>query len=241
MKLLLFDVDNTLTESTKSITNDMVICLQNMRNNNYVLGIVGGSNINKHLQQLGEDKLFELFKYVFSQNGITSFIDGVQIHSNDIRNCSAPEYMQAIINELLVILLDLPITKVGNMISFRKGLIYFSPVGGDANQEERQMFIEYDKKHDIRNTIITRLEKQFGDKMVISHGGSTGVCIHPIGWDKTYCLRHFDKREFDEIHFFGDQTEPNGSDYTLYSHPDIIGHSVKNPKETISILYSMCK
>ena len=52
---------------------------------------------------------------------------------------------------------------------------------------------------------------------------------------------HFDKRDFDEIHFFGDQTEPNGSDYTLYSHPDIIGHSVKNPKETINILYSICK
>ena len=238
-KLLLFDVDNTLTESTKGIKKDMLICLENMVKKNYVLGIVGGSSIDKHLQQIGETKIFELFEYVFSQNGITAFMDGEEIHNNDIRNSLESEYIQEIINELLRILLDLPIKKVGNMISFRKGLIYFSPVGGDANAEEREQFIEYDKKNNVRNNIISILEKRFGDKMVISHGGSTGVCIHPIGWDKTYCLNHLDKTEFDEIHFFGDQTEPNGSDYTLYCHPDIIGHSVKSPEETLCILSSM--
>jgi hypothetical protein len=26
------------------------------------------------------------------------------------------------------------------------------------------------------------------------------------GWDKTFCLRYLDPKDYDEIHFFGDKT-----------------------------------
>lgn len=37
---------------------------------------------------------------------------------------------------------------------------------------------------------------------------------------------------FDEIHFFGDKTDPGGNDYEIFSHPTTIGHKVINPEDT---------
>jgi phosphomannomutase len=56
--------------------------------------------------------------------------------------------------------------------------------------------------------------------------------IFPEGWDKTYCLKYLS--EFKTIHFFGDKTFLGGNDYEIYSHPSVIGHSVKDYTETIS-------
>jgi hypothetical protein len=42
--------------------------------------------------------------------------------------------------------------------------------------------------------------------LTFSVGGQISFDIFPHGWDKTYCLRHVEKDDFDEIHFFGDKT-----------------------------------
>ena len=45
MKLLLFDVDGTLTPPRKVIDNEMLDCLKNFKDNpNYDIGFVGGSD-----------------------------------------------------------------------------------------------------------------------------------------------------------------------------------------------------
>lgn len=46
-------------------------------------------------------------------------------------------------------------------------------------------------------------------------------------------------KEFGEIHFFGDKTDPGGNDYELYEHERTIGHAVKSPSDTITELKKM--
>ena len=38
---------------------------------------------------------------------------------------------------------------------------------------------------------------------------------------------------FDEIHFFGDKTFPGGNDFEIFSHPDVKGHTVTGPEDTM--------
>jgi hypothetical protein len=36
------------------------------------------------------------------------------------------------------------------------------------------------------------------------------------GWDKTFCLRYLDPKDYDEIHFFGDKTYEVGQLHCRY-------------------------
>ena len=57
--------------------------------------------------------------------------------------------------------------------------------------------------------------------------------MFPKGWDKTYCLQHLEKENFEEIHFFGDKTNPGGNDHQLYIDPRVTGHDVSSPEDTV--------
>ena len=52
--------------------------------------------------------------------------------------------------------------------------------------------------------------------------------VFPIGWDKTYCLRHLAPYSFAKVHFFGDKTYEGGNDFE--------GHAVTQPADTIAQL-----
>ena len=63
--LILFDVDGTLTESRKYVKQNMVETINKLKTlENTTIGIVGGSNFEKQIEQLGEDTL-NLFDYYF--------------------------------------------------------------------------------------------------------------------------------------------------------------------------------
>lgn len=66
-------------------------------------------------------------------------------------------------------------------------------------------------------------------------------CCSPNGWDKRYALRHVEKENFSEIHFFGDKTYEGGNDWEIYTDDRTIGHSVKNPEETMKLLTDIFK
>lgn len=55
------------------------------------------------------------------------------------------------------------------------------------------------------------------------------------GWDKTFCLQYL-KDTYDEVHFFGDKTFKGGNDFEIFSHPEVKGHTVTSPEDTIKQL-----
>ena len=51
------------------------------------------------------------------------------------------------------------------------------------------------------------LRKEFADyNLKFSIGGQISFDVFPVGWDKTYCLKHVESEGYKQIHFFGDKT-----------------------------------
>lgn len=240
MKLILFDLDGTLVESTKTIQNVMISTLKYLKNIGYSLAIVSGASMEKIRNQLKAH--IYLFNFIFSENGVVSYtIEDNELElleSKDIRDIVTEENIQRIVNQVLKFIINTPLPyKRGRFISFRKGMLYCTPIGGDCSFEERNYFIEYDKKFNIRKKLISHLKENLSDiNLNFTLGGNIGVCVNPKGWDKSYCLKFIPKR-FTEIYFFGDRCSPDGNDYPLYSNNSIKSYQVTNYLDTIKKIY----
>jgi len=96
--------------------------------------------------------------------------------------------------------------------------------------------------HKVRAKLVDLLKKEFADMgLTFSIGGQISFDVFPNGWDKRYALRHVEKENFSEIHFFGDKTYEGGNDWEIYTDDRTIGHSVKNPEETMKLLTDIFK
>ncbi|GAB5360719.1 hypothetical protein AAMO2058_000651500 [Amorphochlora amoebiformis] len=231
-RIFLFDVDGTLTVARKEIDEEMKKFMEDLRSKAYV-GVVGGSDLSKQLEQLGNNCVNE-YDYFFTQNGLVSFKHGKPLAETSIVKFLGEEKLQRLINFILGYLskISLP-CKRGTFIEFRKGMLNVSPIGRNCSRPERNAFEEYDKKTGVRKTMVEALQKEFADfKLTYSIGGQISFDVFPEGWDKTYCLPFLEKDGYKEIHFFGDKTYKGGNDYEIYTDSRTVGHSVKNPADT---------
>lgn len=234
--IALFDIDGTLTTPRGQISKEMIFMLKQLQTR-MTVGIVGGSDLMKQKEQLGDD-IVEWIDYSFSQNGLVAYKHGKLIHSNNITNAVDNKTIKSFINFCLRYISDLDIpVKRGTFIEYRSGMINVSPIGRNCTLEERNDFEEYDKIYNIRSTMLNQLQEKFGNVFDFTIGGQISIDVYPIGWDKTYCLQHLE--EFDKIYFFGDKTAKGGNDYTLYNHEEVDGYAVEGPAYTIELVNRM--
>lgn len=241
--LLLFDVDNTLTKPRDVIEKDFEEFLYKSVKPLATLGIVTGANIEKMYEQLSGQKILNEFFYIFPENGIVHIENGLEVQKSSFNEKLGEETLKSFINFVLryIANLELPF-KRGTFIEYRNGMMNICPVGRQCSNEERQIFHDYDKSHSIRTKMIKDLKREFHDiDLNYAIGGMISFDVYPRGWDKSYCLSRIAKNKFKEIHFFGDQTEPGGNDYEIYSHESTIGHRVSSYKDTQKILTEMFK
>jgi len=235
--LVLFDVDGTLSPSRKTATAEMLTMLRELKKK-VVIGYVGGSDLAKQMEQLGEDAAKSLFDFGFSENGATAYRKGALIGQDSFIGFLGEEKYQQLLKWVLHYLADLEIpVKRGTFIEFRNGMVNISPIGRNCTYEERLQFAEFDARNKIREKMVKELEKKFADfGLQFSIGGQISIDVFPRGWDKTFCLRHVAKEQtpFKTIHFFGDKTEIGGNDYEIFNDPSVIGHAVKCPEETMA-------
>ncbi|KAJ3002086.1 UNVERIFIED_CONTAM: Phosphomannomutase [Siphonaria sp. JEL0065] len=252
--IVLFDVDGPITPARKQISESVKNILAKLRGK-AVIGFVGGSDLAKQKEQIGEDVL-DMFDYCFSENGLTAYKLGKPLASKSFIEFLGEERYQKLVNFLLSYLavLDLP-KKRGTFIEFRNGMINVSPIGRNCSHAERDEFEAYDKLYRVRASMVEELKKNFPDYgLIYSIGGQISFDVMPIGWDKTYCLGHLEGEGFKTIHFFGDKTfkvqlcpllicsPPHvmflqgGNDYEMYTHPSVTGHTVACPEDTQRIL-----
>jgi phosphomannomutase len=122
-KLLLFDIDGTLTLPRKVITSDMKEMLTKLKNNKYLLGIVSGSDLKKIIEQLGSTVLQE-FDYVFAENGLVAYknnrLIGIKSIIDHLGNSNYKKFVNYCLKYLSEI--DLPI-KRGTFIELRNGMV----------------------------------------------------------------------------------------------------------------------
>jgi len=225
-------VDGTLTVPRKRITPEMHQYFTELRKKHRV-GIVGGSDLVKQIEQIGDNVVGE-WDYVFSENGLVAFREGKLIAQQSLKDHLGEQKLQQLINFCLHYIADLNIPiKRGTFIEFRAGMLNVSPIGRNCSQAEREEYEQYDLKHKIRETFVSKLKEKFADlNLTYSIGGQISFDVFPMGWDKTYCLQYLKTDGFEEIHFFGDKTFKGGNDYEIYESSETVGHSVKNPEDT---------
>eukprot|EP00920_Eleutheroschizon_duboscqi_P029580 GHVT01071782.1.p1 GENE.GHVT01071782.1~~GHVT01071782.1.p1 ORF type:complete len:143 (-),score=19.62 GHVT01071782.1:592-1020(-) len=120
----------------------------------------------------------------------------------------------------------------GTFVEYRTGMINLSPIGRNCSYDERLAFNKLDGERGIRKQFVQAMEKEFDHfGLQFSIGGQISVDCFPKGWDKRFCLS-FIENEFDEIHFFGDRTEPGGNDHEIFADPRTVGHTVTSPEDT---------
>lgn len=234
--LCLFDVDGTLTPARLVVSPEMDNLLKELRKK-CVIGFVGGSDLNKQVEQLGADVLSK-FDYCFSENGLTAYKLGNELASQSFINWIGEEKYNQLSKFILRYLadLDLPFRR-GTFIEFRNGMINVSPVGRNCSTEERNKYEAYDIPNNVRTDMVAALKKEFSDlALTYSIGGQISFDVFPTGWDKTYCLRHVEDEGFKDIHFFGDKAYQGGNDYEIYSDERTIGHAVKSPEDTMALI-----
>ena len=201
------------------------------------IGIVGGSDYVKQIEQLGEN--LKLFDLIFAENGLHSFKDGQEFHKQSILKFLGEEKLQEFLNFVLGYLSQLKIPKKrGTFIEFRNGMINISPIGRNCSHEERNEFEQYDHQHNIRKDMVNVLREKFVDLgLTYSIGGQISFDVFPKGWDKTYCLQFVE--DFKVVDFFGDKTGVGGNDHEIYEHERTVGHKVVTYHDTIKELEEM--
>lgn len=232
--IVLFDVDGTLTIPRNKVSEYMLDFLKDLHDK-VDIGIVGGSDLSKIKEQLGEDLLnYKFIDYVFSENGLVAHKNGELIHKNNIVKYIGHEKMKKFINYVLHYIADLNIPiKTGTFIELRSGMLNISPIGRNCSQEERDDFEKYDKIHKIREKMVETLKEEFKDyNLNYAVGGQISFDVFPIGWDKTYSLQ-FLTDNYKDIYFMGDKTDVGGNDYEIYESELTKSYSVKNYDETM--------
>jgi phosphomannomutase len=235
--LLLFDVDGTLTKPMNPITNEMLEELRRVASKkNIDIGFVGGSDYNKQLKQIGEENM-DIFLWKFSENGLYAMKENTLFHQRKITEQLGETNYKRLVNTCLREIADIDIPmKRGTFLELRSGVLNVSPIGRACSQKEREDFYEYDKMFNVRKQLVEKLKDELWDlNLSFSIGGMVSIDVFPEGWDKTYCLQ-FVQSEYTKIYFFGDKTEPQGNDHTIFLDPRTIGVAVNSYHDTIRYL-----
>jgi phosphomannomutase len=249
-KIILFDVDGTITNSGEIIESDIKKIINDI-SKYFDIGIVGGGKLDKILLQL--DGLY--IKHYFTECGCVYYINNSNNtlllenkYMLNIREHKLYEKINILIKEALYFLSQVNYLLTGNFIDLRNGMIYISLIGMSANKKEREIFIEqndiFNYREQLLNILINKaIEIEINNDVTICEGGSVGLAIYPNENDKVQVIPHLIDK-YNEIHYFGDKYCPNGNDYKIINHSNILGHPVNSTNDTKLILlqiYNNCK
>eukprot|EP00127_Corallochytrium_limacisporum_P002914 Clim_evm3s143 gene=Clim_evmTU3s143 len=230
--IVLFDVDGTLTAPRRVVDPKMTEFLNDLKERVDV-GVVGGSDLKKIMEQLGGDHMVNEFKYLFSENGLLAFKEGKQIGEASILDHLGEAGLRKVVDFALKYIADLDIPKKrGTFVEYRKGMLNISPIGRNCSIEEREEFYAWDMDTKVREKMVSAIREHCADlNLTFSIGGQISFDVFPQGWDKRYCLQFLG--DYDTIHFFGDKTFKGGNDHEIFEDPKTIGHTVTSWEDTI--------
>lgn len=238
-KLILMDMDGTITPARKPIEQSMIDKLEEVLEAGHTIGVVSGSSYEYILEQLHAwPSIWHKNVYLMPCNGTQCYHMTSEEYKLDMRkHVGDPAFkglMTVLFNEMALLeQAEFPFT--GDHVSYRGSTLNFCPVGRNAGDLERTLFKEWDTKTQYRHTLAEKLSgSPLASIFKFKMGGHTSIDIYPIGWDKSYAFGHFEN--FDRIYFIGDRTNPMGNDYEGFVAAGDFGFTTSGPTETIHIL-----
>jgi phosphomannomutase len=206
MKRYLFDVDGTLTPARQRIDPKFQDWFLDFAAKNSVY-LVTGSDNPKTREQLGSAITFAV-DAVFNCNGNETWDKNELVWANKWRLPEAAHEWLA--EQLTASEFEL---RTGLHFEHRSGMVNFSIVGRNAEIDEREQYIQWDKRTNEREKLAVAFNLAF-PALEARVGGDTGIDVTPRGSNKAQVIEYFNQD--DDLIFFGDDMGQNGNDYPLY-------------------------
>jgi phosphomannomutase len=224
---MLFDMDGTLTDARRPITEDVVDILRSIPSG-IKKYLVTGSDMKKVEEQIPQHILSELFNKIYACNGTVVY--NCDLDMDDEHGSLEPElvhrvtlrdhYSDADINHIINVLLRTAAEthtkiKTGTFVEWRDSQINFSVVGRNCSIDQRENYMKWDKKSSERNRIVQELREEFkGWGLSFRLGGQISIDVTREGWDKSYAFTNMIESP-DQCVFFGDKICEDGNDLDI--------------------------
>lgn len=239
-KLIIFDLDGTLTESKASADSEMGELLMKLISMYKVAVISGGGYPQFQRQFLASlpsttDNLSNLF--LLPTSGTRLYIwkgNWIEQYAENLLPAEKSRITSALHASLIESGYSKPEKQFGELIEDRGSQITFSALGQNAPHDLKYA---WDPKRDKRERIAEALQKKIPEYDV-RIGGATSIDITRRGINKAYGIRKLEqilKMSSDDIVFVGDALFFGGNDYPAKATGvDCI--QVKGPAETKEVI-----
>jgi len=258
-KVLLADMDGTLTPHRQPIQQSMVYAIKSFLDlTDQHLAIVSGSDFDYIKEQVldyfADNEHFEGIRekiFVLPCNGtkVYQFVDDEwkKVYEVNIDDLFTHDLINSFFLDIMKLQEEFIRKHKPNyvlqppFIEFRGSLINWCLAGRKADQVIRKAFASADHEHNIRAEFVEILKAKFeeirkkeGRTFTARMGGQTSIDIYPEGWDKLFALKHFDPAK---CRFVGDSCYGDGNDQPLFSYFIEKGSAwcVNNPVQTEEI------
>ena len=224
IKALLFDLDGTLVSPLQKVSQETLSFLRSVRPS-YKLHLITGSDLGKIERQIPTDDLLSIFSRVYACNGTKVY--NCDLDMDDENLPVEPElihkvtlldhYSESDINHIINVLLRVAANthtkiKTGTFVEWRESQINFSIIGRDCSIQQRENYVEWDRKSSERIKIIDQLRQEFqGWGLSFRLGGQISIDITRDGWDKSYAFENMQQSP-EECVYFGDKICKDGND-----------------------------
>lgn len=242
-KLIIFDVDGTLTKSRSDIDTNIAQSLCRLLEK-YNVGIISGGEFEELKERVADklpctEALNSLFILPTSGGHLLTSSNGKwQTVYQDTLSNEERDRVKKIALEVIAEIEENPPTEIyGERIEDRKTQLTFSGLGQEAPLELKR---EWDPGQEKRKSMQTALKKRLPGYEV-GIGGTTSIDITRRGHDKAYGIKKlidYLNVPLENVLFVGDKLAPGGNDYPARTLC-IDYKKVNNPKETKRIIDQM--
>lgn len=237
MKLIIFDLDGTLTESKQPLTSEMAALVAKLLAT-VPVAVVSGGALPQFLKQVvtrlpSDANLANLYLLPTSGAALYEWKQDVwnKIYEERLSEKEAHTIetaIRAVAEETGVINFSEPAW--GQRIEYRGGQVTLSALGQRAPLTEKKV---WDPTHAKRAALQAAIAKRLPE-FSVGIGGATSIDVTKRGVDKAYGVRKLCERigvlEVEAL-YIGDELEAGGNDEAIYKTA-VTTESVKDPAET---------
>ena len=244
-KLVIFDLDGTLTMSKQPISSEMAVRLCELLNRTKIAIISGGALpqfLTQVVAQLPSDANFPNL-YLLPTSGAALYefdnSDWKKIYEERLSEKDA-DMIETVMREAAeeTGIIDFSKPAFGERVEYRGSQVTLSALGQQAPIAEKMAWDpDRTKRSILRGAVAKRLPSGF----LVCVGGKTSIDVTKSGIDKAYGIHQLCMRlgiPESETLYVGDELEAGGNDEAVYK-TDAKTKSVKNPAETEEFIESI--
>ena len=242
-KMVVFDLDGTLTKSKMAIDGEMAKMVEQL-SDKMIVAVTSGASFKQFKKQLlGNLEFNKQFSnlLLLPTNGASfyRYKEGKwqKIYQHLIKTSEKAQIKVAFKKVYEEIGYKNPDVTYGNVLEDRGSQITFEALGQKAPLSKRR---EWNKTSDRRKEIKKALDKYLRPKFQVMIAGLTSIDILEKGIDKSFgisTMRKIFRLKKDEVAFVGDAIRPGANDFeAIKSGVEMI--KVTGPEETKKIIKS---